>query len=154
VVTQAETLTKSLRNLFAFSGSKVMQKAAFQKICGATVLAIATSWAVSGFLISGLGTNFYTDVPFSDMGSLTFKLIPIMIATIIGGSVAAFLCEYKWLPAILIAVCMTVQLYDRSATLGLTLPNSRYVGAIIMLFINASFGQSLTRVAEVHEIHR
>jgi hypothetical protein len=101
--------------------------------------------------MSSLGIGSDTEHRFADMGFTSAKLILMVAATVIGGTVARLLCQYKWLPALLIALCMTAQLYDPSATFAVGFPHDRYIGQLIMLFISATFGQSLARFSQITE---
>ena len=131
-----------------------MQKTDFRKIWGASVLGVASSWAVFGFLVSTLHPGSYADDGFSETVFRSPELFLIAAATIVGGAVAGFLCESKWLPALFIALCMTLQLYDRSSIPGLRFAQDRYLGEMIVLFISATFGHSLTRLSQVKETQK
>ena len=79
------------------------------------------------------------------------ELLLLMAATIVGGAIAGFLSQSKWLPAFVIALYMTLQLNHGSSIPGFRFEQNRYLGEMIVLFISATFGHSLTRRLQANE---
>lgn len=126
-----------------------MQKPEFKDIWPAIVLGVAASWVIFGLLISAMDRSFYVDESFSDIHSTMFTLFPMMAATTIGGAVEGLLCESKWLPALVLALSMTVGLYHPWSKLAPSLRHDPYWGELIVLFISANFGQAITRIQRI-----
>jgi len=131
-----------------------VQKTDFRNMWGASVLGIASSWAVFGFLVSSLHPGSYADDGLSEIALGSPELLLLTGATIVGGAIAGLLSQSKWLPAFFIALCMTLQLNDRSSIPGFRFEQNRYLGEMIVLFISATFGHSLTRRLQANETQK
>ena len=111
---------------------------------GAACLGIASGWAVFGFFTSCLQNSGDLDGALSAMNTVApSRVLTVMGATIVGGAVAGFLSQHRILPAAVIAASMTANFYVPTTGFGFALPHDQYVGAMIMLFISATFGQSV-----------
>ncbi len=113
----------------------------------ASVLGIASS--LGAFSIASFLYNPYEYIQTTgvDISSLSLMIL----AMVIGGAVAGVLSRYRWLPTLIIAVCMTVWLYTPDSMPALAASHTQWIGGLIALFIGTTFGQSLTRRVHLYQ---
>ena len=126
-----------------------MIKTDIRDIWTASVLGIASSLAAYSF--ASFLFNPYESSQATNPGFDTFSLFLMIFATVVGGAVAGALSRYRWLPTLIIAVCMTVWLDSPDSMPALAVSQAQWIGGLIALFVGTTFGQSLTRRGQMYQ---